>query len=126
MTATGTVTIFAVQNISSPVDITAGPDGAMWFTASGNVIGRITTSVTPTISRFIPTSGPAGTTVTITGLNPAGQGQLRRHRRYHRVRHCLWVPRSSSTSRDQAVFADQATGASLSSDPVVPEVDRSG
>ena len=46
MTATGTVTIYAVQNISSPVDITAGPDGAMWFTSSGNVIGQITTSVT--------------------------------------------------------------------------------
>jgi hypothetical protein len=38
----------------------------------------------------------------------------------------LWVPRSSSTSRDQAVFADQAAYASLSSDPVLPEIDRFG
>jgi len=38
MATTGAVTVYAVQNISSPVDITAGPDGAMWFTASGNVI----------------------------------------------------------------------------------------
>ena len=38
----------------------------------------------------------------------------------------LWVPRSSSTSRDQAVFVDQATDASLSSDPVLPEIDRFG
>ena len=29
MTTTGAVTVYAVQNISSPVDITAGPDGAM-------------------------------------------------------------------------------------------------
>ena len=38
----------------------------------------------------------------------------------------LWVPRSSSTSRDQAVFVDQATYASLSSDPVLSEIDRFG
>jgi hypothetical protein len=38
----------------------------------------------------------------------------------------LWVPRSSSTSRDQAVFVDQATDASLSSDPVLCEIDRFG
>jgi len=40
---------------------------------AATLFGRITTSVTPTISRFTPTSGPAGTTVTITGLNLAGQ-----------------------------------------------------
>lgn len=38
----------------------------------------------------------------------------------------LWVPRSSSTSRDQAVFADHATDASLSSDPVLIKLDRFG
>ena len=38
----------------------------------------------------------------------------------------VWVPRSSSTSRDQAVFVDQATDASLSSDPVLPGIDRFG
>ena len=38
----------------------------------------------------------------------------------------LWVPRTSSTSRDQAVFADHATDASLSSDAVLSEVDWLG
>ena len=38
----------------------------------------------------------------------------------------LWVPRTSSTSRDQAIFVAQATDASLSSDPVLPEIDRFG
>jgi streptogramin lyase len=71
MSTAGAVKIYMVQNISNPVDITAGPDGAMWFTAN-NVIGRITTSVTPQISGFTPTSGPAGTAVTITGLNLSG------------------------------------------------------
>lgn len=34
----------------------------------------------------------------------------------------LWVPRTSSTSCDQAVFVDQAADASLSSDVVLVEV----
>jgi hypothetical protein len=38
----------------------------------------------------------------------------------------LSVPRTSSTSRDQVVFADHATGASLSSDAVVTKIDRFG
>jgi hypothetical protein len=36
----------------------------------------------------------------------------------------LWVPTISSTSRDQAIFVDRATGASLSSYAVLPENDR--
>jgi hypothetical protein len=52
-----------------PVSITAGPDGALWFTNAGNSIGRITTAVTPAVSGFTPASGAAGTTVTITGQN---------------------------------------------------------
>jgi hypothetical protein len=31
----------------------------------------------------------------------------------------LWVPKTPSTSRDQAIFADQAAGASPSSDAVL-------
>jgi IPT/TIG domain len=59
--------------IDDPEGITAGPDGALWFTNSGNdSIGRITTAVTPEISGFTPASGAAGTTVTITGQNLAG------------------------------------------------------
>jgi hypothetical protein len=38
----------------------------------------------------------------------------------------LWVPRTSSTSRDQAVFADHATDASLPPDPVLIKIDRFG
>ena len=34
----------------------------------------------------------------------------------------LWVPRTSSTSRDQAIFVDQATDASLSSCAVLLEI----
>jgi hypothetical protein len=36
----------------------------------------------------------------------------------------LWVPRSSSMSRGQAIFVDQAIDASLSSDAVLLEIDR--
>ncbi len=36
------------------------------------------------------------------------------------------VPRTSSTSCDQAIFVDQATDASLSSDAVLIEIDRLG
>ena len=38
----------------------------------------------------------------------------------------LWVPRTSSTSRDQAIFVDQATDAGLFSCAVLLEIDRLG
>ena len=38
----------------------------------------------------------------------------------------LWVPRTSFTSRDQAILVDQTTDASLSSDAVPAEVDWLG
>jgi hypothetical protein len=38
----------------------------------------------------------------------------------------LCVPKTSSKSCDQAIFVDQATGASLSSDAVLVEIDRFG
>jgi len=38
----------------------------------------------------------------------------------------LWVPRTSSTSCDQAVFVDHAADASVSSDAVLPKIDRVG
>ena len=38
----------------------------------------------------------------------------------------VWVPKTSSTSRDQAIFVDQATDASLSSDAVLLKIDRFG
>jgi hypothetical protein len=36
------------------------------------------------------------------------------------------VPRTSSTSRDQAIFADEATNARLASDAVLLKIDRFG
>ena len=38
----------------------------------------------------------------------------------------LWVPITSSTSCDQAVFVDRAAGGSVSSDAVLVEIDRLG
>lgn len=38
----------------------------------------------------------------------------------------LCVPETSSTSRDQAIFADQATDAGLFADVVLIEIDRLG
>jgi hypothetical protein len=38
----------------------------------------------------------------------------------------LWVPITSSTSRDQVIFVDHASDVSLSSDAVQVEVDRPG
>ena len=38
----------------------------------------------------------------------------------------LWVPRTSSSPRDQAIFVDQTTGASLPSDAVLLKIDRFG
>jgi hypothetical protein len=70
ITTSGTVTSYTSTTIRSPAGITAGPDGALWFTNGySNSVGRITTSVTPAISGFTPTSGAAGTSVTITGQN---------------------------------------------------------
>jgi hypothetical protein len=38
----------------------------------------------------------------------------------------LWVPRTSSTSRDQAIFVDQAADVSVPSDVVLLKIDRPG
>jgi hypothetical protein len=38
----------------------------------------------------------------------------------------LWVARTSSSSRDQAIFVDHTTGASLPSDAVLLKIDRFG
>ena len=42
------------------------------------------------------------------------------------MREDLCVPKTSSTSCDQAIFADQGTDARLSSDAVLTEIDRLG
>jgi streptogramin lyase len=66
ISATGTITEFAVPSLGSPGSITAGPDGNLWFVEPGavNAIGRITPS--GGISEYvIPTanSDPTGITV---------------------------------------------------------------
>jgi hypothetical protein len=38
----------------------------------------------------------------------------------------LWVPRTSSTSRDEAILVDQTTDASPPSDAVLLKIDRFG
>jgi hypothetical protein len=45
--------------------------------------------------------------------------------RWHGSTECAW-PKTWSMSCDQVIFVDQATGASLSSDPVIVEIDRFG
>ena len=41
----GKVTIYTSTGIDNPIEIAAGPDGALWFTNFGNnSIGRITTA----------------------------------------------------------------------------------
>jgi streptogramin lyase len=73
ITTTGTVTDYTHAGLVGLEQITAGPDGALWFTSqTGSEIGRITTAVTPAISGFTPSSGAAGTAVTITGQNLSG------------------------------------------------------
>ena len=74
ITEAGQVTnSYTGTSIDFPIGIAAGPDGALWFTNEGtDAIDRITTTVTPKITKFGPASGPAGITVTITGLNLSG------------------------------------------------------
>jgi hypothetical protein len=58
ITTAGVVTNYADPSISSPEGITAGPDGALWFTNfSNSSIGRITTDVTPQIAGVTPSPG---------------------------------------------------------------------
>ncbi|MDQ6643101.1 MAG: hypothetical protein M3Y76_01455 [Chloroflexota bacterium] len=88
ITPSGTITEFALPTgnpngiMGVPIDITAGPDGYLWFSDAGNnAIGRITT--TGSISEFALaapqsapeyiTSGP-GHTLWFSELNSNGQG----------------------------------------------------
>ena len=41
--AAGTITEFPIPTRGTPFDITAGPDGNLWFTDGAGKIGRITT-----------------------------------------------------------------------------------
>jgi hypothetical protein len=74
--------------------------------------------------KIVALAGRAGraTLGAITGRARAGEQTLLRRLACRRPD--LWVPTISSTSRDQAIFIDRATGASLSSYAVLPENDR--
>jgi IPTL-CTERM motif len=68
MTPLGVVTEFAISDGANPVGITAGPDGALWFTEqSGNRIGRITTGAG---------TAPPGSATSIPTLQPWALGLL--------------------------------------------------
>ena len=59
----GTVTIHSLKPNSRPNSITAGPDGALWFTNTGhNQIGRITTAGVITTYTHPGINGPVGIT----------------------------------------------------------------
>src|SRR5688500_11309045 len=64
--ATPTATEFStgISPGSSPLSITAGPDGNLWFTENDDRIGRITTSgtVTEFSAGISPGAGPNGIT----------------------------------------------------------------
>ena len=72
ITPSGAISIYYAQISAYPLGASGvmarGSDGALWF-ANGNEnsIGRITTSVTPKITRFAPHSGGPGTRVSIWG-----------------------------------------------------------
>ena len=57
------VTNYTDPSISTPNGIVAGPDGALWFTNSGNSIGRITTAGVVTNYTGTGISFPTGITV---------------------------------------------------------------
>ncbi len=64
---TGIITEYSVPTGSSPVDIVAGPDGAMWFTEMGTgKIGRITTD-----GEFQEYAVSAGPYIIVTGPDGA-------------------------------------------------------
>ena len=88
ITPSGTITEFALPTgnqsgiMGVPIDITAGPDGALWFSdAANNAIGRITTTgsinefalAAPQSAPEYITSGP-GHTLWFSELNNNGQG----------------------------------------------------
>src|SRR5260370_6784518 len=77
--AMSTITEFHVSNVGVPQGITAGPDGALWFTEFyDNVAGRITTKGASTVFRLNTvnsatyiTNGPDGA-LWLTLLNDVG------------------------------------------------------
>src|SRR5437868_9389475 len=83
--AAGTVTEFPIPTRGTPFDLTAGPDGNLWFTDGAGEIGRITPSGAITefpvsSGSFHITAGPDGnlwftgySTGEIRPITPAGR-----------------------------------------------------
>jgi glucose/arabinose dehydrogenase len=65
------VTEFATGG-NAPVDLDTGPDGSLYYLEDGDRVGRISYQSTPTVSSFLPASGPGGRQVTIDGTYLAG------------------------------------------------------
>ena len=62
ITTSGTVTDYTDPGFSHPQRITAGPDGALWFTQGDDAIGRITTTGKITVYTVPGISNPQGIT----------------------------------------------------------------
>ena len=74
ITTAGMVNNYTSPGIASPRGITAGPDGAMWFTNEGNnTIGRITP---PPSVRVLPKPGKpkTGVSLSASGFQPGETG----------------------------------------------------
>ena len=77
-----------------------------------------------TVNELARLTGLPKSRVSVLMTRLAAQRIVRKDSDEHDSRLVLWVPKSSSTSRDQAIFVDRATDASLSSYAVLPENDR--
>jgi len=65
ITTAGMASVYRNRRVGVPEYITAGNDGGVWFTdGDTSAIGRISTAPSIAVS---PTSGPPGTSVTVTG-----------------------------------------------------------
>jgi virginiamycin B lyase len=89
ITTGGMITNFTGAGVSNPNGVTAGPDGALWFTNGGNSIGRITTGGMITNYTGTGVSNPSGITAgpdgalwfTNSGNDSIGRLRLERHQR---------------------------------------------
>ena len=73
----------------------------------------------------VPGRAAVGQVLAVAGAGVRGDGDRRLGADPGRFGR-LWVPRTSSTSCDQAVFVDHATDASVPSDTVLLKIDRFG
>jgi streptogramin lyase len=78
ITPSGNFALLGAEAFGNTKGIAAGADGAIWMTINDDdLIGRITTNVTPVIDKITPAPSPAGAQVTIKGENLASAGAVR-------------------------------------------------